>query len=114
MDKFSELSMTTKIERLSRILIPIAVSFLFAFTYKSMGKNDFKEFISFGAISLFTNMTISFLYCFGIKTNKDSFLESAEGSYFTAIFTMLLLIVPYTILYVIATIISSGFKFPFN
>jgi hypothetical protein len=91
----SKLRVPTKIERLLIIFIPVAISFMAALGYKAFASNNFISFIFYGFISVLSNMIISVSYFFLIKKNRDSYLESVAGSYFTAIFSMFILIVPY-------------------
>ena len=100
----------SKKQRLTILFVPITVAVIAVCAYQFSTSHSLKEYVLFGAVSVFINLIFIFSLVF---LNKDEFLK-AYGNYVVIISSNLTLIIPFSTYYVLLSFIFSGFQFPFK
>ena len=92
------------------LLVFLGVSLLCAIIYKTFSPT-LKNFIMFGLISVVINIGIYFYAAF--KSNNQSGDESNDNPLIIVV-GGLTLAIPYSVFYIIISVVLSGFGFPFK
>ncbi len=84
-------------------------SFLFALSYK-LFFSTLKVFILLGSLSVLTNLIVCFYYCLEYRNN----LAEEYKKNINLIVSILTLIIPFSIFYILFALLIFGFNVPFN
>ncbi len=105
----NQLKIFSKTQRMIIIGIPICVALVCAILFRLISNNKISDFIFFGSISVIVNLILIF---FLILMYKEKFIKPL-GGYSIAITYIFTLLVPFTIYYILLSLILSRFKMPF-
>ena len=101
----------SKKQKLIFVIITFCIALVFVILYYKLSEHKFLNYITYGLISIIANLIYIFIIFY---FNKDKFIKALGGTYSIAIVYIFTLIVPFSIYFVIGSLILSGNQIPFE